>query len=216
MDDVLITGTDTNKISQLKSYFDNTFKIKDLDKLHYFLDLEILPTTGRALISQRKFVLYLLKEYDCFDYTPLCSPLDPTIKLKAKEGEPLSDPTYYRKLIGKLHFLTNTRLVIAFSVQQLSQYIPDPVPHLMAIFHLLRYLKKDPALGIHLSKDPDCILKAYCDSDCASCPDTRRSVSGYLILLGNSPISWKCRSKRLYPCHQLKQNIDHSKKLLEC
>lgn len=149
-----------------------------------------------VLISQRKFVLDLLKEYDCFNYGSLSSLLDPAVKLKAKEGEPLSEPTYYRKLIGKLNFLTNTRLDIAFSGQQLSQFMQDlRIPHLQAAFHLLRYLKEDSTLGIHLSKDPDCTMRAFCDSDWASCPDTRRLVSGYLILLGNSPISWKSKKQ---------------------
>ena len=94
-----------------------------------------------------------------------------------------------------MNFLTNTRLDIAFSVQHLSQFMQDPrTSHLQAAFHLLRYLKQDPTLGLHLSKDPDCSIKAYCDSDWASCPDSRRAVSGYLVLLENSPIS--CKSKK--------------------
>ena len=122
VDDVNLTDTDTTEIIQLKMYLENTFKIKDLGALHYFLGLEILDTTYGVLISQRKFILDLLKEYDCFNCTPLSSPLDPTVILRANEGTPLSDPTLYRKLIGKLNFLTNTRLDTAFSVQHLSQF----------------------------------------------------------------------------------------------
>ena len=70
--------------------------------------MDILDAVGRVLISQRKFVLDLLKEYACFSYASLSSPLDPNIKLKFKEGTPLSDPTYYTKLVEKLNFLTNT------------------------------------------------------------------------------------------------------------
>lgn len=92
------------------------------------------------IISQRKFALDMLKEYDCLSYSSLSTPLDPNEKLRAKEGKPLSDPTYYRKPIGKLNFLTNTRLDIAFSVQYLTQFMQDPrEPHLKATFHLLRY-----------------------------------------------------------------------------
>ena len=114
----------------------------------------------------------------------LASPLDPSVKLKAKEGKVLSDGTYYTKLVGKLNFLTNTRLDIAFSVQHLSQFMQDPrEPHLQVAFHLLRYLKYDPTLGLFLSKDVDFTIKGYCDSDWASCPDSRKSVSGFLVLL---------------------------------
>lgn len=87
------------------------------------MGMKILYTIDGVLISQRKFALDLLREYDLFDYPCLSSPLDPNVKLQAKEGSPLPDPSYYRKLIGKFNFLTNTKLDIAYSVQHLSQFI---------------------------------------------------------------------------------------------
>ncbi|GMF66173.1 unnamed protein product [Phytophthora lilii] len=36
-------------------------------------------------------------------------------------------------------------------------------------------------------------LAAYTDSDYANCPDTRRSVGGYVTMIGTSPISWLSR-----------------------
>lgn len=196
VDDIVLTGTDADEIADLKVYLNNKFKIKDLGLLHYFLGMEVLHTDQGIIVSQRKFVLDLLKEYDCLHLSSLSSPLDPNIKLRAKEGPILSNSTYYRKLVGKLNFLTNTRLDIAFSVQHLSQFMQDPrEPHLQAAFHLLRYLKSDPTLGLFLSKDADFSMKGYCDSDWASCPDSRKSVSGFIVLLGGSPISWKSKKQ---------------------
>ncbi|WMV52255.1 hypothetical protein MTR67_045640 [Solanum verrucosum] len=68
-------------------------------------------------------------------------------------------------------------------------------PHLQAAFRLLRYLKSDPTLGLFTSKNADFSVKGYCDSDWASCPDSRKSVSGYLVLLGDNPISWKSKKQ---------------------
>nr|XP_016457830.1 PREDICTED: uncharacterized mitochondrial protein AtMg00810-like [Nicotiana tabacum] len=196
VDDVLLTGTDQEEIAQLKVFLHEQFKIKDLGQLHYFLGLEIMYKDDGVIISQRKFVLDLLKEYNCLDYKPCSSPLDPTIKLKAREGTIPQDPTYYRKQVGKLNFLTNTRLDIAYSVQHLSQFIQEPrEPNLKAAFHLLRYLRNDPTLGIFMSNNGDHTVKAYCDFDWAACPDSRRSITGYLVLLGNNPISWKSKKQ---------------------
>lgn len=124
------------------------------------------------------------------------SPLESTVKLKANEGALLKDPTHYRKLVGKMNFLTNTRIDIAYSVQHLSQFLQSPrEPHLKAAYHVLRYLKADPCLGIFLSNSTDCSVTAYCDSNWASCPDSRKSVSGYIVLMGDSPISWKSKKQ---------------------
>ena len=64
-----------------------------------------------------------------------------------------------------------------------------------AAYHVLRYLQHDPTLGVFISNRPDITISAYCDSDWASCLDSRKSVSGYLVLMGNSPISWKSKKQ---------------------
>ena len=68
-------------------------------------------------------------------------------------------------------------------------------PHLQAAYHLLRYLKKDPTLGLLMSSTNDYQVQAFCDLDWASCPDSRKFVIGYIVLLGSSPISWKSKKQ---------------------
>lgn len=116
VDDVLITSTDLEEINALKAFLHETFKIKDLRRLHYFLGLEVLYKDDGVLISQRKFTMDLRKEFDCTKYSSMISPLDSSVKLSAEEGPLLPDLSHYRRLVGKLNFLTNTRLDISYSV----------------------------------------------------------------------------------------------------
>ena len=67
--------------------------------------------------------------------------------------------------------------------------------HIQAVKHLLRYVLLSPNQGILLAKDSAVQLKAYCDSDWASCPFSRRSTTSYCVLLGDSPISWKSKKQ---------------------
>ena len=67
--------------------------------------------------------------------------------------------------------------------------------HMQAVKHLLRYILLSPSQGVLLAKDSAVQLKAYCDSDWASCPFSRRSTTGYCILLGDSPISWNSKKQ---------------------
>lgn len=123
VDDVILTGTCVSEIEELKTFLHDTFRIKDLGKLHYFLGMEVLYKDDGLIISQRKFVLDMLKNYKVAGLRSCTSPLDLAVKLHAKEGTPLSEPLFYRKLIGKLNFLTNTRMDISYSVQHLSQFM---------------------------------------------------------------------------------------------
>jgi len=61
--------------------------------------------------------------------------------------------------------------------------------------HVLRYLKGEPALGIFLNSQPSFDLVAYCDADWASCPHSRKSISGFVVFFGNTLVSWKSKKQ---------------------
>lgn len=147
VDDIILTRTDLSEIQELKMFLHDTFKIKNLGKFHYFIGLKGI------IISQRKFLLDLLKEYNVVEHSSFTSPLDLTIKLHAKEGSVFQDPTFYRKLIGKINFLTNTKMYITYEVPHLIPFMKNPrEPHLAVAFYLLRSLKSDTSSGLFLSQ----------------------------------------------------------------
>ncbi|KAH0749429.1 hypothetical protein KY290_028661 [Solanum tuberosum] len=108
----------------------------------------------------------------------------------------LSDPSMYQKLVGRLLYLTITRPDIAFATQLLSQFMHSPkTSHMDAAMRVVRYVKKAPGLGILMSANVDNQLTAYCDADWASCPNNRKSITGYMITYGSSLISWKSKKQ---------------------
>ncbi|WMV47062.1 hypothetical protein MTR67_040447 [Solanum verrucosum] len=69
------------------------------------------------------------------------------------------------------------------------------VSHWEAALRLVRYIKGSPGKGILLSSKRSLELEAFCDSDWAACPNTRKSVTGYMVKLGDSLISWKSKKQ---------------------
>jgi len=69
--------------------------------------------------------------------------------------------------------------------------------HWHTALRVVRYLKQNPGQGILLSSKCDLRLHGWCDVDWACCPLTRRSLTDWIIFLGDSPISWKTKKQHI-------------------
>lgn len=114
------------------------------------------------------------------------------------EEELHPDATQYQRMIGKLLYLTITRPDIAHTVRTLSQFLQKPKPqHWHAALRVLRYIKTQSGLELLMSSQKKMQLTYFCDADWAACPNTIRSVTGYLLKLGDSLISWKSKKQAI-------------------
>ncbi|XP_059281117.1 secreted RxLR effector protein 161-like [Lycium ferocissimum] len=112
------------------------------------------------------------------------------------EDKVLGDPRPYQRLVGRLLYLTMTRPDLAFAVQVLSQYMHTPKQsHWEAALRVVKYIKEAPGLGLLMPSGTTNELVAYCDSDWGGCLESRRSVTGYLVKLGEALISWKSKKQ---------------------
>ncbi|PNX62010.1 putative copia-type protein, partial [Trifolium pratense] len=91
-------------------------KLVTIEKDIYFLGIEVAQSSSGIAINQRKYALDILSETGMLDCLPIDTPMDPNVKLLPSQGEPLKDPGRYRRLVGRLNYLTVTRLDITFAV----------------------------------------------------------------------------------------------------
>ena len=172
VDDILITGNDLKAVYTLKRFLHSHFRIKDLGDLKYFLGIEVSRSQKGIAISQRKYTLEILKDGGILGAKPVNFPMEQNTKL-SDAGDLLNDPSQYRRLVGRLIYLTITRPDIMYSVYVLSRFMHAPrKPHMEAALRVLRYLKGAPGQGLFFSSQNDLSLRAFCDSDWAGCPMT--------------------------------------------
>lgn len=196
VDDIIVTRHNVAVIQALKNHLHTTFSIKDLRVLHYFLGIEISYLTEGIALSQGKFTKELLALVHNDLSHNAVTPLPLNVKLTMNEGDLFGNAELYRSLVGKLNFLTNTRPDLSYYVQVLSQFLQSPGDqHYQALLHTLRYLKHTTGQGILLKASDTLTLQAFSDSDWTSCPDSRKSVTDYVLLFGNSPITWKSKKQ---------------------
>jgi hypothetical protein len=178
VDDIIVTGNCSSSLESLKSFLHNQFKIKDLGCLSYFLDLKVARSSKGIHLCQRKYALDILADSGTLASKPLKLPFEQNFKLNKTSRDPLSGLSSYHRLFGRLLYLTITRPDICYPVQVLSQYMDTHTNiHLATTYRVLHYIKSAPGQGILLSSSSQIPLKPFCDSDWASCPNTRRLIS---------------------------------------
>ncbi|KAL2236631.1 UNVERIFIED_CONTAM: Retrovirus-related Pol polyprotein from transposon RE1 [Sesamum indicum] len=196
VDDVLLTGNSLEAITDVKLYIDKLFTIKDLRHAKYFLGLELARSSHGTYVSQRKYLLDIVRDCLLNEATPAATPLHPGIKFDASSGALIAGPDRYRRLVGRLLYLDFSRPDISFAVQQLSQFLQHPrEPHIADALHLIRYLKGTSTLGPSFPSGNTLSLSAFSNLNWTSCVDSRRSITGYCIFLGGSLVSWKTKKQ---------------------
>jgi len=97
VDDILLTEIQRDGLLQ-------QFCIKDLGDFKYFLGIEF--SRSKVYMSQRKYKLHILQDTGLTGARPDKFPMEQYLKLTPDDGELLKDLVKYRRLVGRLIYLT--------------------------------------------------------------------------------------------------------------
>ncbi|PNX90904.1 putative copia-type protein [Trifolium pratense] len=166
VDDIILAGNSISEFDRIKQILDTEFKIKDLGKLKYFLGLEVAHSKTGITICQRKYCLDLLKDTGLIGSKHAPTPLDHSTKIHQDSSAAYEDIGGYRRLIGKLLYLTTTRPNISFATQQLSQFLSTPtITHYDIACRVVRYLKGTPGRGLFFPRSSSLQILGFADAD---------------------------------------------------
>lgn len=199
VDDALVISACDMRIKDMKGKLMSIFEMRDLGEVQHFLGMEVARDKGRGTIklSQRRLASEMVARFGLSEAKGRDIPLSPSLKLCRGEDGLDQEQFPYSELVGGLLYLSIcTRPDIAEAVGVLARYMSKPtMEHWQAAKGVLRYVVGTVGFGLVFTKDK-AGLACYCDADYAGDIDTRRSTTGYVILLHGGAVSW---SSRLQP-----------------
>ena len=194
VDNIVITGNDEPEIQRLKLKLASEFEIKDIGNLRYFLGIEVARSSKGLVLSQRKYVLDLLKETGMTGCKPASTPMEANLKFTHNPDLAPVERRSYKRLVGKLIYLAHTRPDISFPVSIVSQHMHQPnEEHLSVVMRIIRYLKGTPGLGLYLQKKTQQGITVYTDSSWAEDLTDQKSTSAFCTYVWGNLVTWRSK-----------------------
>lgn len=199
VDDLVITGGNHSELDQFKKEMRETFQMSDLGLLRYYLGLEVSQTDEGITLSQGAYAKKILEAAGMVGCNPSQTPMEPRLKLSKLSTSPCVDATDYRKIVGSLRYLVNSRPDLAFSVGYVSRFMEKPTTeHLAAVKRVLRYVAGTINRGCSYRRKKGAVhLVGFSDSDLAGDVDTRKSTTGVFFFLGDNLITWQSQKQKV-------------------
>jgi hypothetical protein len=108
-----------------KKFLHGHFHLKDLGPVKYFLGIEFSASKNRIFITQRKYALEIIEDARLLGAALADTPMECGLKLLDK-SDLLKDPDRFRRLVGRLIYLTVLRPDITYVVHVLSRFMHQP------------------------------------------------------------------------------------------
>jgi hypothetical protein len=118
------------------------------------------------------------------------------LSTRQPEESLLPDISQYKCLFGSLRYFADTTYPsIYFIVGIIGRHLQQPTARHDAAAHgVLRYLRGTHDRGLtfspEITQNVPLSLQAFCDSDWAQCPDSRRSTTGIVFTFAGGPSPW--------------------------
>ena len=210
VDDLVIAASSLTIINDVKNMFKSIYQIKDLGQINTILGCRVQQNTELSTITmdQSFYVKNILKTFFPQGLNSTETPMaSTTILINSDSPSTVEEKEQmlkfpYRQAVGSLLWLAGgTRPDISYSVSQVARFSANPgINHWKAVVKIFRYLQGSINLAIKFtnnssSNSPLVDIVGYVDSDHGRCIDTRRSITAFIFMMSNAPVSWQSKQQ---------------------
>ena len=173
------------------------FDMSDLGLLHYYLGIEVGQRNGKISIKQTAYAKKVMEQFGMIECNSIKYLMETKIQVhKDDEGHPV-DATEYRRVIGSLRYLLNTRPDLSFAVGVASRFMQRPTEmHQKIVKQILRYLKGTMHYGLVYCSGGVERITGYTDSDLAGDLDDRKSTGGMAFYVNECLVTWNSQKQK--------------------
>eukprot|EP00833_Pecoramyces_ruminatium_P015598 jgi/Orpsp1_1/1189630/evm.model.d7180000073350.1 len=186
VDDIMIAGKD-KVINKFKEEIKNKFELSNIGPIDFIIGIKFVKCDDGYLIHQSQYVDKILDKFNIDKYKEVSNMIyDKNEELRKRKF----NPTVYMQAVGCLLYLAmGTRPDIMFATSKASRKNKNPTyEDWNNVLKIFRYLKGTKYFGIKFTNNIN--LNVFVDADLGGDELTRRSTTGFIILMGNAPITW--------------------------
>ena len=206
VNDILAHAKDQATIERLTAELGRNFRLKDMGDAKYYMGYHITrDRKARELKFQNLYVNSMLKTFGFEKANGMPAYLSKADKPQTPKSKKEMLKFPYRVAVGALMWTeTMIRPYIACAVRAVARLCKNSVlAHKEVVLKATQYLLQTKEWGITYGGQ-GCGLNmgAYTDTDCGACLDTRRSVSGAIVMLAKG-----ARSAGTRGCKQWRRRV---------
>jgi hypothetical protein len=180
---------DFNKLEEKKKFLGSNFHLN--------------RKRGLCLIDQEQLIDKMMTDFSMSDCnanasTPFIWPLPSDKDLPKKMTDEMKSFDMYKALGYLNHLQGGVKPEISCPLKRLSRYAAFyGEAHIKLAKHLMRWCKRTKQTPLVLKACDNPVIQIFTDASHASCPDTRRSITGVVIKVGGNTVFWKCLNQTL-------------------
>lgn len=198
VDDIIILARNDYFTNEAMKKLESIFDLQDLGEIKTFLGIDIQTNQNGMTMSQSRYILKMHQKFTNIPFKRCYEPMKfgTIIRMPRQDELDSGKDTFtapYRNLIGCLLYIArHTRPDILYAVNTLAKYCNNYTPEIWNhLVHLWNFVISTKDKKLKMEQDGETNIIAYSDASWASDIETRKSTTGYIILIGDTPIVWR-------------------------